>query len=171
MSPDLHPCQPRSTIDPRPRAGGQQDGLAGPGDTTVVEHPIAGLAGGALAVRRSGRTWILIDPELDPAARRAALTHERIHLQRGALPPARDVPPSWVPVVAREERIVDGEVARCLVPSVALAQAVERWLASGEPVTATVVAQAFETTLEVAAAALGQLATMQRQRVSPPAGC
>lgn len=137
----------------------------------VVTHPIARLAGGALAVRRGTRTWIVVDPELDPAARRAAVTHERVHLDRGALLPARHLPAGWAAVVAREERIVDAEVARRLVPPDELAHAISRWQAGDEAVTATLVALAFDTTVEVAATALDLArCRLARCRVTQSAG-
>jgi len=129
-----------------------------PTDETVVviEDPVAQLAGGALVVRRGRRAWIVVDPDLEPAERQAAVTHELVHLERG-LPPARDLPTTWQAVVAREERAVEAIAARRLVPPDGLATAVRAWLAAGVPVTGVLVAEAFDTTVAIAITALEAL--------------
>lgn len=120
----------------------------------MVLHPIAELGGGALAVRRGDEAWVVVDPSLHGPTRRAAITHELVHLARGPLPTARDAPPTWAAVIAREERLVDTEVARRLVPPTELEAALVHWHAMGEAVTPELVADAFDTTVAVAVVAL-----------------
>ncbi|HEY4377323.1 MAG TPA: hypothetical protein VGM93_09200, partial [Acidimicrobiales bacterium] len=66
--------------------------------------PVAGLLGGGLLARRGALVAIVLDPALDRRARRCALAHELIHDERGGGCDAVEVPASWEPVAAREER-------------------------------------------------------------------
>ena len=112
--------------------------------------------GGALFARcADGRTTILIDPALDRRARRAALAHELVHEHRGdGSDSGGIVPASWRPVVARDERQVDDEVARWLVPLDQLEAFVERCLDFGAGVEVDEVADAFDVPEAVAERAL-----------------
>lgn len=138
--------------------------LEEPEEPEVLAHPVAELGGGALAIRHGNRAWIVVDPALAPPARRAAVTHEVVHLLRGPMLPVGDLPPGWHAVVAREEGLVDAEVARRLVPADRLARAVERWLAADDAVTVALVADEFATTPEVAARALALLSATSAPR-------
>jgi hypothetical protein len=84
-------------------------------DLIVVLHPVAALMGGGLHTRRGGVGVIVVDPALGGPDRRAVLTHELVHHERGDVDRA-GVPPTWQAMVDREERAVDREVARRLVP-------------------------------------------------------
>ncbi|MCC5953444.1 MAG: hypothetical protein JJU45_15240 [Acidimicrobiia bacterium] len=119
-------------------------------------HPSAHLAGGAYHATNGPNTIIVLSPDLDRRHRNAALAHELIHDERGVHDPA-DAPPAWSAVVAREERHVDREVARRLVPPSELQAAVARWTSMGEAVTAQLVADEFDVPEAVASVALAEL--------------
>src|SRR3954453_10260337 len=65
--------------------------------------------------RRGDRVAIVVDIELDPDERNAVLAHELVHDERGGGIDAAYMPPGWDAVVAREEDLVEREVARRLV--------------------------------------------------------
>src|SRR6476646_1362241 len=88
---------PRSAIDARP-------------DLVLVFDEVAGLMGGVLHTRRGSVGVIVVDPQLEGADRRAVLTHELVHHERGDAPAGTEL------LADREERAVDAEVARRLVP-------------------------------------------------------
>jgi hypothetical protein len=77
---------------------------------------VADLLGGALCAVRCGVPIIVLSPSLSPSDQRAALAHELIHLERGGGIDDLSLPSGWQHEVAREERRVDDEVARRLVP-------------------------------------------------------
>ncbi len=87
---------------------------------------------------------VLIDRSLPAPERRAALAHELVHLERGAVPRAA---PGWV--VAKEERWVDRIATQRLVPAAELRRFVEARSSVG-PVSASDVAEQFEVSLPVA---------------------
>jgi Zn-dependent peptidase ImmA (M78 family) len=105
----------------------------------------------ALCVIRGATRIVLIDRELRAADRRAALTHELVHLERGPVPGEA---PTWV--VAKEERHVDRIAARRLVPAGELRRFVEAMTTIG-PVSALDVAEQFEVSLPVAIRACEEL--------------
>lgn len=92
---------------------------------------------------------IALDHKLGQQARNEVLTHELVHVDRGGGSTHPD------PIVRRrEERRVDEEVARLLVPLDDLLV----WLRSSyEPVTTADVAEEWDVSHEVAAIALGLL--------------
>lgn len=110
---------------------------------------------GAAVVDESGERVILHE-RLGRRERSATLGHELVHLERGLLPP--EAPPG---IVQREEATVDRIVADRLVPPTLLVELIRRHEDLGEPVTAAVVAEAFEVPDEVAWRALGLLHVRQ----------
>jgi len=149
---------PRSAIDARP-------------DLVLVFDEVAGLMGGGLHTRRGSVGVIVVDPQLEGADRRAVLTHELVHHERGDAPAGADPPAGLELLADREERAVDAEVARRLVPPhllQALVEPVDRHGsedASG--IGAAEVAEHFDVPLAVAHRALEQLV---RDYSPPPPG-
>lgn len=94
---------------------------------------------------------IVLARGLSQPERRAALAHELVHDERGLLP-------QWAPVSirAKDERAVDAEVARRLVPADELAEFVLERLSIDEPVTAACIAERFGVPLSVATEAARQ---------------
>lgn len=118
---------------------------------------VASLMGGAFAARSRSGSVIGLDPELRGHERRAALTHELVHLERGLVLDPPDGPCTWAAVVGREEARVDREVARRLAPAEVVAEIAHRLIAGGEPVTAGAVAAELEVPLAIAGLALVDL--------------
>jgi Zn-dependent peptidase ImmA (M78 family) len=129
-----------------------------------IEVVLCDLPVGVRAVyaRRGPDEAILLDRQLSPVERRAALAHELVHAERGGSGHVVDAPAQWAPVVRREEARVDDIVAERLIPLGALAELVERRV-DIEPVTADVVASEFGVPVDAAERALRLLA---RRRVS-----
>lgn len=98
------PYDPRSVIEARP-------------DVVLVFDEVARLMGGGLHARRGSVGVIVIDPQLGEADRRAVLTHELVHHERGDPVVGLDAPDRLGLLRDREERAVDEEVARRLVPT------------------------------------------------------
>lgn len=105
----------------------------------------------AVSIVADGDELIVLDPGLTRTERRAALTHELVHLERGILPAG--APRS---VVDREEHQVRGETAARLVPLDALAAFVVA-RCGVEPVTIEMVAEEFDVPNEVAERAMARL--------------
>lgn len=94
---------------------------------------------------------IRLDFRLSRTERRCALMHELVHHERQV-----GWPDASAATMEREEQIVRSETARRLVPPEHLA----RWVevrAEVEPITAELVAQEWDVTVEVARLALGLL--------------
>lgn len=127
-------------------------------DVILAMTPVAAIMGGAFTARRDGRTVIAIDPALGDGERRAALTHELVHDERGGLHDAPDAPALWSAVVCREERAVEHEVARRLAPSDAVRLLARELAASNGGVTARELAAELELPERLARLALEQLA-------------
>ncbi len=123
-------------------------------------HIVFGLAvlpdrtGGAVYWPRGGRAALIIDPRLSRRDRNAALAHELVHDERGGGADHAGMPPSWAPVVARDEAAVDQEVARRLVPLDELVKFCEVAVLLDLGVTAFDVAEHFDVPEPVAARAL-----------------
>ncbi|MDP1819775.1 MAG: hypothetical protein Q8K58_07760 [Acidimicrobiales bacterium] len=109
---------------------------------------------GATWHRDSSGDRITIDAAASRRDRRAYLAHELIHLERGV-----GYPTATAATMEREEAIVRRETALRLVPLPELAALIER-TEELEPVTASLVAEAFDVPEHVAAEAL--LALQQR---------
>lgn len=118
--------------------------------------------GGGLAARRGDRGLVVLDPRLVGPDRRAALVHELVHLERGCTD-RQDAPRSWHAVTEREEKAVEREVARRLVPRAALAQHVRQAATLDEPVTILGVATEFDVPERVAHNALASLRDTERR--------
>jgi hypothetical protein len=131
-------------------------------DLILAVHPVAGVMGGGFHARHRGHAVIVVDPALDGAARRAVLTHELVHHERGGSIERRDVPAGLRALVDREERAVDREVARRLVPRDALAAFVGERTSAGGSVDADEVAAQFEVPHDVAELALIGFAAERR---------
>ena len=125
---------------------------ADPSITLVLRD---GIPGGLRAIRyeMSGRKVIVIDRNLDPVERLAALAHELVHDERGGSGHRPDLPPALTVLVTREERRVDRIVADRLVPLDRLEDFAARRMTVG-PVTPAMVAAEFGVTEEVAAMAM-----------------
>ncbi len=102
------------------------------------------------AYQRRGETgYVLLDRSLDQAERNATLAHELVHEERGTLPAGA---PDWL--VDKEERHVDDEAARRLVPLEALDDLHLRAVVHGEQIALWEVAKQFGVTEAVAGRAV-----------------
>ena len=108
---------------------------------------------------RQHRSAVIISSRLDQRERRAALAHELVHDERGGGVEFLGQHDMWDAVVAREEHIVEREVARHLVPRHKLIAFIEQRM-TVEPAGVTIheVADEFEVPDHVAERALRQLA-------------
>lgn len=124
-----------------------------------VELELCDLPGSARAIyaQRGEDRAILIDRRLSPAERMAALAHELVHLERGGGCHQRGAPAPLAIDVRKEERRVDDEVARRLVPLDDLAEFVDIAVICGEGVTVPMVAAEYGVTDDVARRAMEQL--------------
>jgi hypothetical protein len=127
-------------------------------DLSVLFDPVAGLMGGGFHVRADERAVIVLDPGLDATMRRAVLTHELVHHERGGGPGRPDAPATLDLLVERDERAVDAEVARRLVPVDELDRVVAELVAGCGGASVTDVATHFAVPTSVAHTALAQLA-------------
>jgi hypothetical protein len=135
------PYDPRSAIDGRD-------------DLVLVFDAVAGLMGGGLHTRRGTVGVIVVDPGLEGPERRAVLTHELVHHERAAAVPGLDAPVGLELLRDREERAVDDEVARRLVPPEQLALLARRSAEVDHGIGPVEVAEHFEVPLPVARRAL-----------------
>lgn len=123
------------------------------GHIVFARRPLpAGLLG--VYGRRGNRAAIVVDVDLDQQARNAVLAHELVHDERGGGIDAPYMPASWADVVVREERFVEREVARRLVPPAELDAFVERRRQLEEPVMVGDVVEEFDVPAWVAAEAV-----------------
>lgn len=126
--------------------------------------PLPVETGGAVYWPRAGRAALIIDPRLPRRERNAALAHELVHDERGGGADLGEMPPSWAPVVARDEAAVDQEVARRLVPPAELAKLCEVLDLLDIGVTAVEVADHFDVPEPVADVALRAFADRRDHR-------
>ncbi len=114
--------------------------------------PLPEVTGGGL-FWPSDPAVIVIDDRLEEPERREVLAHELVHHERGG---ARHAGQSgeWHVVVAREEGVVNDEVARRLVPRVPLIELIRGRLALGEGTSSVEVAEAFGVSSRLARRAL-----------------
>lgn len=124
-----------------------------------VELELCDLPGEARAIyaQRGEDRAILIDRRLSPTERLAALAHELVHLERGGGCHQRGAPAPLAIDARKEERRVDDEVARRLVPFGDLAEFVDMLIDCGETVTVALVADEFDVTEGCARIAMEQL--------------
>jgi hypothetical protein len=125
-------------------------------DLLVVFHPVARLMGGGFHARAGGQAVIVLDPDLDEPLRRVVLTHELVHHERGGGPPGETAPATWHDFAQRDERAVDAEVARRLVPHDQLAAVVHELVTAVGSVSVTDVACHFGVPDTIARLALGE---------------
>lgn len=107
-------------------------------------------------VARGDRQGILMAKGLDRRRRNATLAHELVHIERGGGCPTHSLPDDLVAVAHREERRVEREVARRLVPLHDL-QELQRVHVENElpPFTLHDIAEIFDVCEDVAAVAVG----------------
>ena len=133
-------------------------------DNVVLSfHPIARLMGGGFYARRGEIGLIVIDPDLRGADRRAVMTHELIHHERADGLSPIDPSAALASFVAADERCVDREVARRLVPRPSLEAFVRSSTRAGLGVGAAEVAEHFEVPASVATCALDELRSHPRR--------
>lgn len=133
-------------------------------DRPEIEFALCELPPGVNAIyaRKGDARAIMVNRDLPPAERLAALAHELVHDERGH---AGHHPehPDWAPCVAREENRVEDIVAGRLLPPDELAVYVDV-AAEFEAVTAETVAWEFDVPVTIAQRSLKHLA--QRRRAS-----
>lgn len=125
-------------------------------DLTVAWTPLAAHMGGGFSVRRRGHSLIALDPSLADGARRAALTHELVHDERGGIVDPPGAPQAWRAVVAREEATVERESARRLAPAEVVGPAMAALAASDGGVTARALGHELELPEHLAAVAIAE---------------
>lgn len=126
----------------------------------IVDHPCAADAGGGIHIAVDDRAVIVLDPDLPAELRRAVLTHELVHDERGGSCAHPGMPPSWAAVVARDEWAVEREAALRLVPLDDLRPWVAQRLEVGECVSVDDVARRWGVPRRAAAVVLGLLAAV-----------
>jgi hypothetical protein len=122
-------------------------------DIVVAVRSLPSGVNGAYQARGNRRA-IVLATSLDGAGRTATLAHELVHDERGGGAAFHGQPASWSPVVARDERQVEDEVARRLVPPADLARLWERARSLGGTLGPSEVAAAFDVPPSLAAHAL-----------------
>jgi hypothetical protein len=132
-------------------------------DVRLAFDPVARLLGGGFHVRRGGAALIVLDPGLDREMATVVLTHELVHHERGGGVDRPGRPAGLATVAAREERAVDREVARRLVPSDELERVVDELVAGAGSADATAVGAHFGVPPAVAQLALEHL-RLERSR-------
>lgn len=105
---------------------------------------------GMLTEHHGGRRIVWLDVRLDRPQRHATLCHELIHDERDIL----YHPSTPQPLVQVEEREVEREVARRLVPADLLAELASQRLSLGERLEVWEVAEAFDVPHPVAELAM-----------------
>jgi hypothetical protein len=122
-------------------------------DVVVGVRSLPTGVNGAYQARGTKRAIVLAQ-SLGTAERTATLAHELVHDERGGGAAYRGQPDSWAPVVARDERQVDDEVARRLVPPAELGRLWRRTRSVGGTLEPGDVAAAFDVPVDVAVRAL-----------------
>jgi len=127
-------------------------------------HPIARLMGGGFYARSGELGLIVIDPDLQGEDRRAVMTHELIHHERAAGFRSTGASAALASFVDNDERCVDREVARRLVPRTSLEAFVRSSTRAGLGVGPGEVAEHFEVPFSVATCALDEFQNCTRRR-------
>lgn len=107
---------------------------------------------------------IALSAALDQVERSAVLAHELVHVRRGGPCPS-ELSEVWWAVEAREELVVDREVARDLVPTVEFDSWLDARVEEGDLVDAALVAEVWRVPERVAQVAL-ELAAQRRLNAS-----
>lgn len=117
-------------------------------------HPVAAeTGGGAIVAFDDGVSVVIVDPALGRRERNAVLAHELIHDELG-VDAEVDMPGTWDVVTDRQEKAIDDEVARRLVPLEQLIPWAVRLVAAGEVVESWMVADRFDVPERVARLAI-----------------
>lgn len=122
--------------------------------------------GGAVLARKGLATVIVLDRRLTQAARKVALAHELLHLERGTLSHCRNTRGALSVEVVREENRIQREVALRLVPFDESGPVVDRIAGLGHGVSALEVSEEFDVPQVVAWQALRELEIVRARRVS-----
>lgn len=130
----------------------------------LIELPEA--TGGAVYGRRGERAAIIIDPRLNRQRRHTALAHELVHDERGGGCARNGMPDPWDAIAARDERAVDLEVARRLVPPADLEEFIQGMADIDLGVGPGEVSEQFDVCLDVAETALIALKEGHRRYVA-----
>lgn len=135
----------------RERAYNAWRDLRGRHHLTLRWGVLEGAAG--MLTEHRGRRTVWLDVRLNRPERHATLAHELVHDERGILydPSTPDA------LVEVEEREVEREVARRLVPADLLAEMVGQRLSLGEAIASWEVAEAFDVPHHVAVLAMRRL--------------
>lgn len=130
-------------------------------DIVVEFRELPDWTGGGMAAVIDGLALVTLDPRLSPTERDVTLAHELIHTERDrelGCTRRRWMPATWAAVEAREEILVDREVARRLVPRDELEEFVDEMCGIGLGVGPDDVAERFDVTPLVGREALLELA-------------
>jgi hypothetical protein len=120
----------------------------------LITADLPASSGGGVYVPNGDAAAVVLDRGLLQVERRCVLAHELVHDERGGGCDLPGMPDTWRPVVVREERWVDDEVARRLVPQRELLEfCVARAEVQGSLTSAEVAAE-FDVTEQVAERAL-----------------
>jgi hypothetical protein len=120
-------------------------------------HELPDALGGGLYLPDRVHPTILLDRRLDAIERRCALAHELVHDERGGGCDHPGMPRTWGAVVGREERRVQDEAVRRLVPPEQLLEFCVRVAEVEGSLGPAEVAEEFDVTHEVAERALEML--------------
>lgn len=136
-----------------------------------IEFMLCPLPDGVRAIyaTQGGHRAILVNRDLPPAERLAAIAHELVHDERGHAGHDPQAPEALRVAVAREECRVEQIVADQLVPPVELRAYVRRACTVGS-VRAQDVAEEFDCPIDVADRALRRLLQDQDRREALAAG-
>lgn len=107
-----------------------------------------------MAVPQDGYWAVLVDDRLLSHERRSVLAHEIVHVERGGGAGYPGQPATWDAVVVRDEAATTREAARRMLPADELTRFLHAQVELGEAVTLEAVAEHFDVSLELAAAAL-----------------
>lgn len=130
--------------------------LAAQNHITVRISPLPAGVSGACRVLADGAVLILLASSLDARERVAVLAHELLHIERGI--GRGESCPEWRAVEAREEEIIDRQVAGRLLPTEELAAWIRARGPDDEAVTTRVVADEWFVSEPVARRALEAVA-------------
>jgi hypothetical protein len=123
-------------------------------DHIELEWAVLSAGRGRIEDLGDGRRLITLDSRLTRRQRAHTLGHELVHDERGGGCDVDGMPPQWRAEIVKEERRVEREVARRLVPPDELRALIRARLEAEIPVAVRDVAEEFDTTPEVAREAL-----------------